>query len=79
LTPKEEAEIKKLLTIFNKINVDSPIAYKAGWFRRTYHCNLSDAIIAATAYVKNKAKIITRNIKHFEAIEEVECSKPMDS
>ncbi|MEE8168208.1 MAG: type II toxin-antitoxin system VapC family toxin [Candidatus Hydrothermarchaeales archaeon] len=69
-SPSEQRKIGKLLGILKRVEVDSKIARKAGGIRRRYDVLLPDAIIAATAYYK-KARIATKNIKHFEPIKEI--------
>lgn len=70
LTPKKINEILMLFELFEKIEVSSRIAHKAGEFRRRYNCNLIDAIIAASAELKG-IELATRNIKHFARIREI--------
>jgi len=75
---QEEKDFLKLLKLMRRVNVDFAISKKAGEFRNTYaarySCEIPDAILAATAYVK-KAKFATRNAKHFKMIKEIEAVK----
>lgn len=63
----EQRKVGRLLGLMERVNVDSRIARKAGEIRRKYEVSLPDAIIAATAVIK-EAKIATRNAKHYESI-----------
>jgi len=49
------------------VAVTSRIARTAATLRRTYHIDLLDALIAATAHVAH-ATLVTRNLKHFSQI-----------
>jgi hypothetical protein len=71
----EQRKVSRLLGIIKRVQVDSKIARKAGEIRRMHDVLLPDAIIAATAYYK-KAKIATKNLKHFEPINDVELQMP---
>lgn len=64
----EEEVTERLLGLFEIQEVDEKIGRKASeylrQFRRSYHLELSDAIIAATAFVY-EAQVVTRNVKHY--------------
>jgi predicted nucleic acid-binding protein len=71
LKPGEEERHEAVLALLERVPVDSAIARKAGGLRKQVglaNLTLPDAIIAATAAVL-VAKLVTRNTKHFAAIE----------
>mgnify|MGYP003394905418 CR=1 FL=1 len=70
LTQKKIEEILMLFEMFEKLEVNSAIAQKAGDFRHKYKCGIMDAIIAASADYKG-IELVTRNIKHFKIISEI--------
>ena len=74
ITDKRE-RIQVLLRILRRVIVNSEIAWTAGEFRRKYGCRLMDALIASTAY-HEKAKLMTRNLRHFEKIREITVEAP---
>lgn len=74
LTPKQENEIISLIGIFATLNITSSIVRIAARFRRTYGSDVVDSLIAATAY-KNKSILVTRNIKHFANIKEIQIKR----
>ena len=69
----EEAET--LLARFVPIVPDYEIAKQAGWFCGRYGVELGDALIAASAYA-SRATLITRNLKHFRKIKEIQVIAP---
>lgn len=66
--PSEQRRVSRLLSIMKRIQLDSKIARKSGEIRRRHGVPLPDAIIAATAYY-SKAKIATKNVKHFKPLD----------
>ena len=70
-----KARVLHFLSNFTKIHVDNQIAVKAGDYRRVYGMRIPDALIAATAYAM-KSSLLTRNIKDFERIEEINVKVP---
>jgi predicted nucleic acid-binding protein len=68
LRPDEMEATDRLLALFVILEVDELIARQAGAylreFRRTHQLDLGDALIAATAMVRD-AELITRNVKHY--------------
>lgn len=75
---EEESEAKRtewLLGLFEIIGVESQIAREAGKLRRSFGCELPDAIIAATA-ILYRAKLVTRNKEHFERIPDLDIIVP---
>lgn len=70
LTPRQLRDIADLLNILPKLAVTSHVAQIAARFRRLYHIDLADALIAATAYLAN-ATLVTRNLKHFRSVKEL--------
>ncbi|HEY5325368.1 MAG TPA: type II toxin-antitoxin system VapC family toxin [Mucilaginibacter sp.] len=59
-------------TVFN---LDENIILKSIEIRKIYRLKLPDAIIAATAATKN-LKLLTRNLKDFERIIDLQCIDP---
>ena len=70
LNAKKVEEVKKLLSIFQRIEIDSEIAQKGAEFRRKYRCDLIDGLIAACAW-KMGVELATRNMRHFININEI--------
>jgi predicted nucleic acid-binding protein len=62
-----QMKVKRLLSILERVEVTSEIAWKAGELKRDYKCRLMDALIAATA-LKLNSNLVTRNTKHYEKI-----------
>jgi predicted nucleic acid-binding protein len=73
----EEAKIRRLLALFTLIDLDSAIAWRAGEIRRQYGTRLADALIAATALMRN-LPLSTRNLRHFTLIDGLHVEKPYD-
>ena len=75
----EEREKRKavddLLSLTNRIEVNSSIAKISGDFRRKYKVPLMDAIVAATAF-KLKSDLCSRNTKHYRKIKEIKLKVP---
>jgi predicted nucleic acid-binding protein len=71
----EQRKVSALLGIMDRVPVNSTIARKAGEIRRNRRILLPDALIAATAF-SIKAKLATKNVKHFEEIKEVKAMEP---
>jgi predicted nucleic acid-binding protein len=72
IAPLSNAEIitiKEFLKNFISIPIDDSIAEIAGYFRGTYRIALPDAIIAATAFLRN-APLATRD-QQFKKIKEI--------
>ncbi len=74
LNAKKVEEVKKLLSIFQRIEIDSEIAQKGAEFRRKYRCDLIDGLIAACAW-KMGVELATRNMRHFININEISLYK----
>jgi predicted nucleic acid-binding protein len=70
-----QMKVKRLLNILEKVEVTSKIAWRAGEIKRNYKSRLMDALIAATALGFN-SKLVTRNVKHYEMIGDLEIEKP---
>lgn len=68
MRPGEEGVTAAILHQFTVVEIDEAIARQAARFLRTYRNNpridLSDAIIAATAFLRG-ADIVTRNTRHY--------------
>lgn len=73
---KEKREsLLHLLSLFEKIPVDNPIAQIAGDFRRKYNILTPDAIIAASALYSNCC-LYTKDVKDFSSIKEIKIVNP---
>ena len=73
----EEDKVRQLLALFTPIDLDVAIAWRGGEIRRQYGTRLADALIAATALVRN-LPLSTRNLQHFTPIEGLRVEKPYD-
>jgi hypothetical protein len=71
----KQRKVSNLLGIMKRVPVNSLIARRAGEIKRRYGVPLPNAIIAATA-LRMKAKISTKNVKHFEGIEDITILEP---
>jgi len=71
ISNKEKKKIRDLLFRLRIIEVDSEIATKALEITHSYGTKPGDSIIAATAIVK-KMMLVTRNLKHFNIIPELQ-------
>ena len=63
--------ILSFLSKFKKVNPTNETLQLAGEFRRKYDISPPDCIIAATAVLEG-AKLLTRNLRDFKRIKEVE-------
>jgi toxin FitB len=59
--------VRVVLAPFREVEIDRPIAEKAGRLRRETGIRLPDALIAATA-IENKLSLFTRNRSDFEKV-----------
>lgn len=66
-SPEEMENIEFFLSTVFVMPLDASIAKSAGIFRRDYHPDIGDCIIAATALAMNAA-VLTRNIRDFKRI-----------
>lgn len=66
--PELEAETRKFLAIFERVELGDAIADRAVTLRRSAKLRVPDAIILATAQVENLV-LVTRNSKDFPADE----------
>lgn len=64
--PDEEAEVKRFLRRFVRIDLHNAIAERAVVLRRSRRIKLPDAIVWATA-IDQGALLVTRNTKDFSA------------
>jgi predicted nucleic acid-binding protein len=74
LKDSERQRILRLMRHVRVLNVDPVIAAAASELLHKYHrhpLNVNDALVAATAWVK-QLSLVTRNRKHYEFIEEIE-------
>ena len=67
LSDHEVEQIEAILRTVAIIPVDSRIARTAGFIRRSYHINIADCTIAATALFTGTT-LLTRNIRDFRKI-----------
>lgn len=74
LAPEDIYIANRVLRTVEIFPVDSSTARRAALYRRTYHTPLTDALIAATAFIYN-APLVTRNTKDFSKIREIEVLK----
>ncbi len=72
---RKKEKILQFLRRWQKIDVNNPIAVKAGDLAREYGIELADAFIAATALV-HKAELLTRNISDFSKIPNLKIKAP---
>jgi predicted nucleic acid-binding protein len=74
---QEEEKIHRLLALFTPLALDFTMAWRGGEIRRQYHTRMADALIAATALIRN-LPLSTRNLQHFTPIEGLRVEKPYD-
>ncbi len=74
LTNKDTQRIEDLFTTMTIAGVDLSVARLAALFRRKYRVGLADAVIAATAFLRD-CPVATRNVKDFARIREIEIEK----
>lgn len=82
LTEAEQATIRRKLTPFRVVPVEVPIGLRAASIRRGHkragrNIKLPDALIAATA-LQLGAAVVTNNMAHFAAVEELPLINPID-
>jgi hypothetical protein len=63
----QESSVTELLEPFDELEVDRPIAHRAGQLRRTTQIRLPDAVIAATA-LEHDLTLTTRNLRDFKKV-----------
>ena len=71
ISKRDIQKIDQMLETVAVIPVYSPIARAGAQLRRAYRIQLADSLIAATAMIHHAA-LVTRNIKHFSRIKEVD-------
>ena len=67
-TLEQQRKIYRLLGIMRRVHLDRHVTEEAGRLRRIYQIAIPDAIIAASAIVKNAA-LVTRNVAHYDMID----------
>lgn len=67
LTEEEEVGIRKFISLCSVINIDMPIAERAGSIGGAYNIKLADSIIAATALFTGST-LVTRNARDFRRV-----------
>lgn len=70
LTRADRARIESFLAILVSVPLDSSVARVAAAFRRQYRLKLADAVISATAFLRD-APLITRNVRDFAKVKEI--------
>jgi predicted nucleic acid-binding protein len=71
----DEDVIDTLLSPFEEVAVDRPIAEDAGRIRRAQGLALADAVIAATAKVTRR-RLVTSNTRHFQRVPSLKIHAP---
>ena len=80
LSDSERRKIVELLSKIKVLKIDNDITKKYSSLIKKYSARqelMADYIIAATAWAKN-LPLLTRNLKHFEHIEEIKLSPVYD-
>lgn len=72
---EKNALLSELIDMFQKVDVTSAIARRAGKIKRDYGMGVPDSIIAASAMSLN-CKLFTRNIKDYETLRGLSVEKP---
>ncbi|MBI4430004.1 MAG: type II toxin-antitoxin system VapC family toxin [Ignavibacteriales bacterium] len=75
LTDKEDLIIREMLRQFEVLAISSEIEDIAVVLRRKYRLRIPDAIVAATAY-HTSSIVMTRDIKDFKRINEIQLVDP---
>ncbi len=73
--PSKRELLLHFLHRWDKIPVSNQIALMAGDISRNYNLEVPDAIIASTA-ILNKAEVVTKNVKDFKRITNLEINVP---
>lgn len=68
---KRRKVIDEFISEFDIISLDEDLAKLAGEIRANYQLPFADAIVAATA-IKMESILVTKNIKHFSKIKDLE-------
>ena len=63
----EEEVVQRLLSPFDELPIDRPVADRAGRLRRHLDILTPDALIAATA-LEHRLTLLTRNVRHFRSV-----------
>jgi predicted nucleic acid-binding protein len=71
----EEQRVRALLALFEPVDVDPAIAWRAGEIKRQHGTRLADAVIAATA-LQLGVPLYTRNLIHFTPVTGLQAEKP---
>jgi predicted nucleic acid-binding protein len=71
----EERQVRTLLAPYAELEIDRPIAERAGQVRRTSGISVPDAIIAATALERDLI-VVTRNAADFKRVEGLRTKAP---
>lgn len=73
----EESVVDQLLATLQEIDIDRPIAERAGRLRRTTNLPVPDALIAATA-LEHGLTLLTRNARPFARVSGLETRAALD-
>ena len=68
-------QVRGLISLFTKHNIDNEISQKAGEYKRKYGVPLADCMIAATASLLNAA-VLTKNVGEFKRISGMKVEEP---
>jgi predicted nucleic acid-binding protein len=71
----DETAAGLLLSPFTELEVDRPIAERAGRLRRSLGLRVADAIIAASA-LEHDLTLVTRNVRDFQDVPELTVRSP---
>jgi predicted nucleic acid-binding protein len=71
----EEETVQRLLEPFEEVQVDRPVAERAGRMRRSGGLRTPDALIAATA-LERQFVLVTRNTRDFQSARGLKLRQP---
>jgi predicted nucleic acid-binding protein len=71
----EEETVQRLLEPFEEVQVDRPVAERAGRMRRSGGLRTPDALIAATA-LERQLVLVTRNTRDFQSARGLKLRQP---
>lgn len=71
----DEAAVRTMLSPFTALNIDPGVAERAGRIRRQTGTGIADALIASTA-LEHSLALMTRNVRHFERVSQLQVIQP---